>query len=196
LRLVVGLGNPGPLYAKTRHNFGYWAVDALAASRNVLFTPGKGDYVMAVQTTEDLVFIKPTGFMNECGLSVRGAIRFFQAAPEDTLVIFDDVDLPLGTLRFRPRGSDSGHKGVSSIIYHLATEDFPRLRLGIATDAPMRPSEKYVLEPFRAQDEPVVGIVLEKAAEGINYYLRHGMEETMARYNTRLTSSTMDEGEV
>ena len=196
MRLVIGLGNPGSRHARARHNFGYWAVEALAGARRRSFIPGKGDYVMAVQETDDLALVKPTCFMNESGLAVREALALFQAAPEDMLVVFDDIDLPLGSLRFRPRGGAGGHKGMTSIIYHLGSEDFPRLRLGIATDAPLRPSEKYVLEPFRPRDEPLVAQVLEQAVAGVNHYLEQGIECTMTRYNTRLTETTTEEGKV
>lgn len=194
MRLVIGLGNPGSRYAGTRHNFGYRAVEALARARRLSFLPGKGDYIMAVQESDDLALVKPTAFMNESGLPVRDALAFFQAAPEDMLVIFDDLDLPLGSLRFRPRGGAGGHKGMTSIIYHLGSEDFPRLRLGIATDAPLPPSEQYVLEPFRPRDEPLVAQVLKQAVEGVNYYLEQGIEQTRTRFNTRLTATTTEEG--
>jgi PTH1 family peptidyl-tRNA hydrolase len=193
LRIVIGLGNPGPRFAKTRHNFGYWVVDALAASRGVSYTAGKGAYVLAIQEAAEMIFLKPTAFMNESGLPVREALTYFQVTPEDMLVVFDDIDLPLGTLRFRPRGGAGGHKGMSSIIYHLETEDFPRLRLGIATDAPLRPSEQYVLEPFRPRDEPMVAAVLNQAVEGIGHFLEHGMEDTMARYNLHLSDLGKEE---
>ena len=194
MRLVVGLGNPGSRYAKTRHNFGYRVVDALASARRLSFAAGKGDYVAAVRESDDLALVKPTGFMNASGLPVREALAYFQALPEDMLVVFDDIDLPLGSLRFRPRGGAGGHKGMSSIIYQLGSEDFPRLRLGIATDAPLRPSEQYVLQPFRPQDEHLVGQVLALAVAGMNHYLEHGIESTMTRYNTRPTEGTMETG--
>ncbi len=187
MRLIIGLGNPGSRYARTRHNFGYRAVEALARSRHLSFVPGKGDYVMAIQQSDDLALVKPTAFMNESGLPARDALACFQAPPEDMLVVFDDIDLPLGSLRFRPGGGAGGHKGMTSIIYHLGSEDFSRLRLGIATDAPQRPSEKYVLEPFRPRDEPLVARVLEQAVNGIDYFLEWGIEQTMTRFNTSLT---------
>jgi PTH1 family peptidyl-tRNA hydrolase len=188
------LGNPGSQFAKTRHNFGYWVVDAVADARRLSFAPGKGDYIMAVRELDDLALIKPTAFMNESGLPVREALAFFHAAPQDMLVIFDDIDLPLGGLRFRPRGGAGGHKGMASIIYHLGSEDFPRLRLGIATDALLRPSEKYVLQPFRPRDEPLVAQVLEQSVAGINYYLEQGIEEAMTWFNTRSTEAEIETG--
>ncbi|UCD36973.1 MAG: aminoacyl-tRNA hydrolase [Fidelibacterota bacterium] len=194
MQIIIGLGNPGARYARTRHNFGYWALDALAASQGLSFAPGQGDYVLAVRESAELVLAKPTGFMNASGIPVRELLMFFQTEPEDMLVIFDDIDLPLGSLRFRPSGGAGGHKGMTSVIYHLETEDFPRLRLGIATDAPMRPSEQYVLEPFRSIDGPVVTQVLDQAVEGIEYYLERGIEATMSRFNTHLTEAGMEAG--
>jgi PTH1 family peptidyl-tRNA hydrolase len=177
------LGNPGRRFARTRHNFGYRVADRFAETRRAAFVPGKGDYVYAIPQTDDLVVIKPTSFMNTCGIPVRDAMAFFKAAPENTLVVFDDIDLPLGTLRFRVKGGAGGHKGVESIIYQLESEDFPRLRLGIASDVPMRPSEKYVLDPFRPDDEPVVEEVVQKSMEGIRDYLTDGIDTAMTRFN-------------
>ena len=183
MQLVVGLGNPGRRYAGTRHNFGYRVVNRMAEVRQVAYLPGKGDYLYAELTTGDSVLIKPTSFMNTCGTSVQEAMTFFGAALENTLVVFDDIDLPLGTLRFRSRGGAGGHKGVESIIYQLESEDFPRLRLGIASDVPMRPSEKYVLESFRPDDEPVVEEVVVRSLEGIEDCLANGIDSAMTRFN-------------
>jgi PTH1 family peptidyl-tRNA hydrolase len=177
------LGNPGRRFARTRHNFGYRVADRFVETRQAAFVSGKGDYVYAVPQTDDLAVIKPTSFMNVCGIPVRDAMAFFKATPENTLVVFDDIDLPLGTLRFRVKGGAGGHKGVESIIYQLESEDFPRLRLGIASDVPMRPSEKYVLDSFRPDDEPVVEEVVQKSMEGINDYLIHGIDTAMTRFN-------------
>ncbi|MCH7858406.1 MAG: aminoacyl-tRNA hydrolase [Candidatus Marinimicrobia bacterium] len=185
MRLIIGLGNPGSRFARTRHNFGYWAVDALARAWKISFGPGKGDYLAAISSGSGLALIKPTGGMNNSGYPVQDVVAFYKSSIQDVLVIFDDIDLPLGTLRFRPRGGAGGHKGVVSLIRQLGTENFPRLRLGIATDSPMRPSEKYVLSPFRRQDGPVVERVLEEAIAGINYYLEYGSDMTMAQFNTR-----------
>jgi PTH1 family peptidyl-tRNA hydrolase len=155
----------------------------MAEVRQAAFLPGKGDYVYAEPGSGSPVLIKPTSFMNSCGIAVQDAMTFFGSAPESTLVVFDDIDLPLGTLRFRSRGGAGGHKGVESIIYQLESEDFPRLRLGIASDAPMRPSEKYVLEPFRRNDKPTVEEVILRALEGIDDYLAFGIDSTMTRFN-------------
>ena len=181
--LVTGLGNPSARFARTRHNFGYWAVDALASDRGLSFVPGKGDYVMAGRAKDGLVLLKPTSSMNECGVPVREALTAIGATPDGMLLLSDDIDLPLGKLRFRARGGAGGHKGLESIIYALESEDFPRLRLGIATDAPMRPSEKYVLEPFRKRDQPLVTRTLLRAVEAVNAYREQGIDYAMARFH-------------
>jgi len=193
LQLIVGLGNPGPKFARTRHNFGYWVADAFAAVRRLIFSTGRGDYLVAGGPGENLAVIKPTRFMNESGLPVREALGFYKVPIENMLLIFDDIDLPLGTLRFRSQGSAGGHKGVTSVIRQLGSDEFPRLRLGIATDSPMRPSEKYVLSPFRSKDEDQITRVIQKAVEGIQYYLENGMEQTMTNYNTSPVSDSAPE---
>lgn len=188
MRVVVGLGNPGQRYAGTRHNFGFWVVDELARTLSLAFKPGKGDYLIAQRAAGELTLIKPTSFMNDSGLPVKEALAIYQATPEETLVVLDDIDLPLGTVRFRAAGGAGGHRGLESVIYHLESENIARLRLGIATDAPLRPSEDYVLAPFRAQDQTLVDETKIKAVEGLQYLLAQGMEATMTRYNTRSQS--------
>ena len=186
------MGNPGSHFARTRNNVGYWAVDALARAWKISFGPGKGDYLAAVSSGSQLALIKPTGGMNNSGYPVQDVVAFYKSSIQDVLVVFDDIDLPLGTLRFRPLGGAGGHKGVVSLIMQFGTENFPRLRLGIATDSPMRPSEKYVLSPFRRQDEAVVARVLEETVAGIDYYLENGCDKTLRRFHTRASESLID----
>ena len=183
MHLLIGLGNPGKQYAQTRHNFGFWLMDELARRHDISFKPGRGDYLVA--RGGEVILVKPTASMNNSGLPVREALTFFQAATAELLVAHDDIDLPLGMLRFRPAGGAGGHRGMESVIYQLGTEQFGRLRLGIATDTPMRPSEKYVLRPFRKVDQLLVDEVRKKAADGLQYYMENGIEPTMTRYNSR-----------
>ena len=183
MQLIIGLGNPGSRYDRTRHNFGFWVLDAVAGERGLAFGPGKGDYVEAVHARAGLALVKPTAFMNQSGVAVRDALAFFKVAPAEILVVVDDIDLPLGSLRFRARGGAGGHKGLASVIASLGEEEFPRLRLGIATDAPLRPSEKYVLEPFPNRDKPLVDQVRSRAVEAIGIFLDQGMDRAMTRFN-------------
>lgn len=182
--LIAGLGNPGVKYAATRHNFGFWVLDDLAADLNMQFRPGKGDYLFAGREAGP-VLVKPTAHMNASGLPLKEALSFFELTTGDALVVLDEIDLPLGTMRFRPAGGSGGHKGLESILYHLGTEQVPRLRLGIATDAPLRPSEDYVLQPFRPEDGPQVQAMRTRVVEALKYFLADGMEPAMTHYNAR-----------
>lgn len=191
MTVLVGLGNPGRKYSDTKHNFGFWVLDKFAEKRSLKFQAGKGDYLLAKKG--DLVCIKPTIFMNTIGVSLLDVKQFFKAETENFLVVYDDIDLPLGTLRFRKSGGTGGHKGIESIIYQLQSEDFNRLRMGIATDDDMRPSEKYVLTPFQNREEKLKNEMLEKACEGIDYFLSHDMKKTMNKFNEKQNRKEIDE---
>ena len=191
MNILVGLGNPGRKYSDTKHNFGFWVLDLFTEKRSLTFQAGKGDYLLAKKG--DLVCIKPTTFMNNSGVSVLDVKQFFKAETRNFLVVYDDIDLPLGTLRFRKSGGTGGHKGIESIIYQLQSEDFNRLRMGIATDDDMRPSEKYVLSPFQNREEKLKNEMIEKACEGIDYYLLHDMKETMNKFNEKQIRRELDE---
>ncbi len=191
MTVLVGLGNPGRNYSDTKHNFGFWVLDKFAEKRSLKFQAGKGDYLLAKKG--DLVCIKPTIFMNTIGVSLLDVKQFFKAETENFLVVYDDIDLPLGTLRFRKSGGTGGHKGIESIIYQLQSEDFNRLRMGIATDDDMRPSEKYVLTPFQNREEKLKNEMLEKACEGIDYFLSHDMKKTMNKFNEKQKRKEIDE---
>ena len=125
--------------------------------------------------------------MNTIGVSLLDVKQFFKVETENFLVIYDDIDLPLGTLRFRRGGGTGGHKGIESIIYQLQSEGFNRLRMGIATNDDMKPSERYVLSPFKKGDEEMKDEMIEKACEGIDYYLSHDINETMNEFNEKQT---------
>ena len=191
MNILVGLGNPGRKYSDTKHNFGFWVLDLFTEKRSLTFQAGKGDYLLAKKG--DLVCIKPTIFMNTIGVSLLDVKQFFKAETENILVVYDDIDLPLGTLRFRKSGGTGGHKGIESIIYQLQSEDFNRLRMGIATDDDMRPSEKYVLTPFQNREEKLKNEMLEKACEGIDYFLSHDMKKTMNKFNEKQNRKEIDE---
>ena len=185
MNILVGLGNPGRKYSDTKHNFGFWVIDRFTEKRSLTFQAGKGDYLLAKKGR--LVCIKPTIFMNNSGISLLDVKLLFKAEPKNFLVIYDDIDLPLGTLRFKKDGGTGGHKGIESIIYQLQSEDFNRLRMGITTDDNMMPSERYVLSPFQKRDEKIKNEMIEKACEGIDYYLSHDINETMNKFNKKQT---------
>lgn len=184
MNILIGLGNPGRNYSNTKHNFGFWIIDRYSEIRSLKFQAGKGNYHYAKQN--DLCLMKPATFMNNSGIAVSEFCSFFKAIPEELLVIYDDIDLPLGTLRFRSGGGTGGHKGVESIIYQLGSENFNRLRIGIATDDKMRPSEKYVLSPFSSQNDKNKNKVIDNACKGIDYFIDNGIKETMNQYNEKI----------
>ncbi len=182
MNLIVGLGNPGDNYRLTKHNFGFWIVDELVEQRSLKYKLGKGDYVFALDN--DCMFLKPTSFMNNSGVAIKQALDYYKNI-DKIIVIYDDIDIFLGQIRFRPNGSDGGHNGLKSIIYHLQTDVFDRLKIGIATNDNMRPSEKYVLKPFSKQYIDLVSEVIDYASDGINYYLKNNITSTMNNYNKR-----------
>ncbi|HIB15034.1 MAG TPA: aminoacyl-tRNA hydrolase [Candidatus Marinimicrobia bacterium] len=190
MNILVGLGNPGRKYSDTKHNFGFWVLNRFAEKRSLTFQAGKGDYLLAKKG--DLICIKPTSFMNNSGMPVLDVKQFFKVEPEQFLVVYDDIDLPLGTIRFRDGGGTGGHKGIESIIYQTQNEKFNRLRIGIATDDDMRPAERYVLSPFRDEQKESVNEMIEKACEGIEYYLSHDIKETMNQFNEKTKKKGVD----
>ena len=190
MNILVGLGNPGRKYSDTKHNFGFWVLNRFAEKRSLTFEAGKGDYLLAKKG--DLICIKPTSFMNNSGMPVLDVKQFFKVEPEQFLVVYDDIDLPLGTIRFRDGGGTGGHKGIESIIYQAQNEKFNRLRIGIATDDDMRPAERYVLSPFRDEQKESVNEMIEKACEGIEYYLSHNIKETMNQFNEKTKKKGVD----
>ncbi|MDP6628123.1 MAG: aminoacyl-tRNA hydrolase [Candidatus Marinimicrobia bacterium] len=180
----VGLGNPGDNYANTKHNAGFWVVDELARRQKLSFKPGKGDYVFAQHQRQEVLLIKPTTGMNRSGIAVKDAASRWGLFPADIHVVVDDVDLPLGSVRIRPKGGDGCHRGVENIIYHLQSDQFPRIRLGIGTDENMRPAEKFVLKPFRTDDEPEAEIMVKRATDALENLLIRGINHTMNHFNS------------
>lgn len=180
----IGLGNPGSKYAKTKHNFGFWIIDRLAQKYDLSFKSGRGPYIYA-KHFDQFLLVKPTTYMNDSGRGVTSVRQFFNIVESEILVVYDELDLPLGSIRFRAQGSSGGHKGMTSIIQGLNTDQFPRLRVGIGTSAHMRPAEKYVLTPFRASEENLKSEVLDKAVDGLEYLLSHSISETMNSFNIK-----------
>ena len=191
MTVLVGLGNPGRKYSDTKHNFGFWVVDRFSKKYSLKFQAGKGDFLYAKKG--ELICVKPTSFMNNSGVPLLDVKQFFKVEPEQFLVVYDDIDLPLGTIRFRDGGGTGGHKGIESIIYQTQNEKFNRLRIGIATDDDMRPAERYVLSPFRDEQKESVNEMIEKACEGIEYYLSHDIKETMNQFNEKTKKKGVNE---
>ena len=182
MKIIVGLGNPGDNYSLTKHNFGFWVIDKLVKQGSLKYKAGKGNYVYA--KSEDCMFVKPTTYVNNSGIAINQVLNYYDGlTPNDIIVVYDDIDIVFGKIKFRSQGSDGGHNGIKSIIYHLKTDYFDRLKLGIATSMAMRPSEKYVLKPFPKKYNILIDEVLDNAIDGINYYLKNGIKKTMNNFN-------------
>ncbi|HXG38716.1 MAG TPA: aminoacyl-tRNA hydrolase [Bacteroidota bacterium] len=187
---IIGLGNPGSPYDGTRHNVGFEVVDRLAETLNTQFKPGKGEYLEALTMVggEKVGLVKPLTYMNNSGSAVVDIQERYEVPLDRLLVVCDDFWLPLGTLRLRPKGSDGGHNGLYSIIYHLQSESFPRLRCGIASESIPQNKERmaeFVLDRFTTTERPVVNRMVKRAAEACVSFIQHGIQKTMTLYNTQ-----------
>lgn len=192
LQLLVGLGNPGPRYAHTRHNVGFLVLERLAADAGQSFRSQSKLHGLVAEVGvghQRMRLVMPQTFMNESGRSVRAALDWFGLGADQLLVIVDDMDLPLGRLRLRASGSAGGHNGLRSIIQHLGTQDFARLRIGIG--APQGdPIERkgrvvgHVLGPFSAGEQPILTQVISEVCRGVELIRNGGMERAGNRLNT------------
>ena len=184
--LIVGLGNPGDNYAKTRHNVGFRAVDALAKRLGVKVDRAKfrGLYGQTVYEGQKLILLKPQTFMNNSGQSVMDAARFYKLPPERIIVIFDDISLDVGRLRVRADGSAGGHNGIKSIIGGLNSQSFPRVKIGVgAKPHPDYELADWVLSNFSASEEKTLGPAIERAAEAALAVLTDGVPAAANRFN-------------
>ena len=179
LRLVVGLGNPGPRYARTRHNVGFRLVDRLAGEAVWRDFRGLGQVCRA----QGLILAKPMTFMNESGRFVQSLAHFHKFSPGLVLVCYDDVALPLGRLRLRPSGSSGGQKGMESVIACLGTEAIPRLRIGVGPQPPGLDSAAFVLARFQAEEEKALDEALAAAAAAVLTAAQDGLESAMNSCN-------------
>lgn len=185
MRLIVGLGNPGEKYRRTRHNAGFMVVDELA-QRLPQGAVERIDDAWAVKTEiagERVVLVKPQGFMNRSGPVVEAALRWFNVEPDRLLVISDDVALPLGTLRIRPRGSHGGQNGLRSIIESIGSEEFARLRFGIGSSEPVLDLAGFVLSDFADSDVLRVQDMVSRAADAVCAIVEIGVEAAMNTFN-------------
>jgi len=177
----VGLGNPGPAYQFTRHNFGFLLLEYWAQEKGVSFE--EGPFACAVASSSEVLLVKPLTYMNLSGRCVAPLLKRLQMPPERLLVIHDDLDLPLGRLKFTPKGGAGGHRGVQSIIEALGTNTFPRLKLGIGRPPKGVQVRDYVLSPFSESEWPWVEKVVQQAAQALDHLLLHGLAKTMSLFN-------------
>jgi PTH1 family peptidyl-tRNA hydrolase len=184
MKLIVGLGNPGAQYERTRHNVGWRVVDAFARKfrieigkheKNAMTGTGRvaGDSVMVA---------KPLTYMNLSGDAVRLLMNAYLESPADMIIVYDDIDLPLGKLRIRPNGSSGTHNGMRSIIAEIATENFPRLRVGIGVSEQGRLRD-YVLDEFSAEEDPVVARAVERSVDALFLFVRGDLKRAMNLFN-------------
>lgn len=184
--LIVGLGNPGDNYVRTRHNVGFRAADALAAALGVKIDRAKyrGLTAQAVWQGQKLLLLKPQTFMNLSGLSVMDATRFYKLPPERVIVLFDDISLDVGRLRVRADGSAGGHNGIKSIIGSLNSQSFPRVKIGVgAKPHPDYDLADWVLSNFTQEEEKMLGPAVERGAEAALEIIRSGVPSAANRFN-------------
>lgn len=191
MKLVVGLGNSGTQYEKTRHNVGFVVLDRVArriAPASTAVSKFHGLMIEAVVNEEKVLLLKPLTYMNRSGLCVGDAVRFFKADPaSDLLVLVDDVALPCGAIRLRSEGSAGGHNGLADIEQKLGTAAYPRLRIGI--DGPNEiPQKDYVLGRFRPDQIEMIEPALDEAADAVVCWLHQGITEAMNRFNRKRTA--------
>jgi PTH1 family peptidyl-tRNA hydrolase len=188
VKLIVGLGNPGIEYQFTPHNLGFLAIDRIANESGVEVRNRNCRALTARAVIEDqqVLLAKPETYMNLSGLSVRELVTKYEIEPAtDLIVIYDELDLPLGTIRIRQRGSSAGHNGMESVIGALGTQEFLRIRLGIAPDRKIVDGVKFVLTPFRKAQLKIVDEVLDITLEAVRVILRDGPGPAMNRFNRK-----------
>ncbi len=191
-QLIVGLGNPGTKFAQTRHNIGFDVLDSLAKLWQMGLSERKqfqGIYGEVIGGNKSKIrLLKPQTFMNLSGQSVRSTIDWFKLSPESVLVVYDDLDLPLGKIRLRLSGSAGGHNGMKSIIAHLGTQNFPRVRIGIGKSSGDKDTIAHVLGKFSAVETPIVNEVIYLVNDSIEMSLKQGVEKAMSLYNSKSIS--------
>lgn len=181
IRLVAGLGNPGPEYAGTRHNIGFMIVDQLAANSGSTWEKSsKWDAISA--KCGEVFLVKPTSFMNRSGYPLLAFAQFYKIAPADILVVLDDFTLPLGRLRLRLNGGTGGHNGLDSVIVQFGTDEIPRLRVGIGA-APREGSIDHVLGRFFDEEKPIVKTTIDRAVEAVKCAIDNGLVSAMNTFN-------------
>lgn len=184
MKLIVGLGNPGKEYEKTRHNVGFMVMNRLSDVMNVSISSSKfkGEYVKFKYKGEDVILLKPMTYMNASGESVIQVMNYFKINADDLLVIYDDLDMPVGKLRLRESGSAGGHNGVKSIIAHVGTQSFKRIRVGIDKHPRIKVID-YVLGHFSKDEQPLIDEGIENAVKAVELYLDKGFVAAMNAYN-------------
>jgi PTH1 family peptidyl-tRNA hydrolase len=182
--LIAGLGNPGPRYKGTRHNVGFEVADELVRRRGVIFGSAPSEALVSwIRDAEPVLVVKPLTAMNLSGGPIGELVRYYRIALDQVLVVIDDVNLPLGRLRARARGSEGGHNGLRSVIAGLGSREFSRLRIGVGRGAPERDLADHVLARFDRDERPQVDEAIVRAADAVELFVAEGIEPVMNRYN-------------
>jgi peptidyl-tRNA hydrolase, PTH1 family len=188
-QLIVGLGNPEPKYDRTRHNIGFAAIDAIAHSWKIPLDTRKFQGLFGegrAVNGDKIRLLKPLTYMNRSGESIQAVAHWYKISPESVLIIYDDMDLPLGKMRLRLKGSAGGHNGMKSAIAHLGSENFPRLRIGIGRNNGEKDTISHVLGKFSPAETPLMTAVLKSVVDAIETTLKEGVEKSMNIYNNRI----------
>ena len=185
MKLIVGLGNPGKKYQRTRHNLGFLVIDRLARQNDLTVNKKLCDALIGEwsHNREKIVLAKPQTFMNRSGAVVRGLLSEYRGTAEDLVVVYDDLDLPFGRIRIRPQGSAGGHRGILSIMESLADTAFCRVRFGIGRPPEGVDAVDFVLEPFSAEESGELAEKIERAAASVECILREGIKRAMELFN-------------
>ncbi|TXJ04375.1 MAG: aminoacyl-tRNA hydrolase [Aeromicrobium sp.] len=184
--LIVGLGNPGPAYAATRHNVGYFVTDELSTRVGGSFALHKATKAEAVSgrlVREPVVLGRSRGYMNESGGPVAALMKYYSVQPENLIVIHDELDIPVGSLRLKMGGGDNGHNGLKSIRQAIGTGDFYRVRVGIGRPPGRQEVHDFVLKPFTKNERTEIDIIVQEAADAIESLIEHGLERTQGSFN-------------
>ncbi|MBL7002801.1 MAG: aminoacyl-tRNA hydrolase [Gammaproteobacteria bacterium] len=188
IKLIVGLGNPGADYVKTRHNAGFWFVDALADAHNVTLKPEKrfqGEHVKSIIGMRDVHFLKPMTFMNHSGQSVAACARYYKIEPEEILVAHDELDLDPGTVKLKRGGGHGGHNGLRDMISHLGSKDFYRLRLGIGHPGHRSKVVNYVLHNIAKDQKELLNITIAESIDVIPMLQSGAIDKAMQQLHTK-----------
>jgi peptidyl-tRNA hydrolase, PTH1 family len=185
MKLIVGLGNPGKQYEQTRHNIGFEVIDALSSTFNIPLNQSKfkGLYGIGFHNGEKVILLKPLTYMNLSGESIRAVMDYYEIELEDLLIIYDDLDLPVGKIRLRPKGSPGGHNGIKSTVAHLGTQQFNRIRIGIDRPQAGMSVPDYVLGRFRPEEKTFTEDAVKKSAEACTAWLGKPFLQVMNEYN-------------
>ena len=198
MRLIVGLGNPGPEYQWTPHNLGFLAVDELANRGGIRVERPEAKALVGLGKLagEEIILAKPQTFMNLSGISVRELLDEYELGPQDVLAMWDEVQLPWGAIRIHAEGSAGSHNGAGSLISSLGTPAIARLRLGCGPDHPLSSRKEYVLRPMKKSELEVAAEMIADAGDAVELMLTKGIEEAMAKYNRRERQQDDEAGEV